>query len=62
MDRIDELIERAIAVVEMVMLKEPDRVDVAREFLRRLAEELRSSAPDHPALTKLERYLSDAGD
>ena len=59
MDRIDELVDRAIAVADLVMLKEPQRIEIATEFLRRLAEELRASAPDHPALTKLDSYVND---
>jgi hypothetical protein len=59
MDRIDELVERAIAVAELVMMKEPERLVVAKEFLRRLADELRTYASGHPALEKLDSYVSN---
>jgi len=58
LDRISEIIDRAISIANKVKMKEPDRFERAQEALRKIATELRSHMPDHPALQKLDNYLN----
>jgi hypothetical protein len=57
MDRISEIVERAISVADLVRENDPKNFETAETSLTKLAEELRVSAPDHPALKRLEEYI-----
>jgi hypothetical protein len=59
MGEVWEIVERAIAVADTVEQRDPIRTNDALKTLRRIADELRAGAPDHPALRRLEDYLRE---
>jgi hypothetical protein len=59
MDEVWQVVERAIAVADIVQDKTPDRRATALVSLRRLAAELHSSLPEHDALRRLEEYIEE---
>lgn len=62
MDKIDQIVERAIAYTEEILARAPHFLDVAREGLERMRANLATGAPDHPALVRLQDYLRELGD
>ena len=58
MDEICKIVERAISIAGLVEQHEPERFESAMASLCALAHELRNSAPEHPALDKLNYYLN----
>jgi len=58
LDRVSEIVDRAISIANIVKMKKPERFATALEALSKIAAELRSRWPNHPSLKKLEIYLS----
>jgi hypothetical protein len=57
MDRIHDIVQRALDLAEIVRRHENDRFESVLSSLLKLVEELRDSAPDHPARRRLEIYI-----
>lgn len=58
-DKIQDIIDRAIAYTEDILARAPRHYGVAREGLERMLQNLRHGAEDHPALQRLEDYLDE---
>lgn len=58
-DRIDQIVERAISCTLIVLQGAPAHFDVARAALERMRSILIVSFPDHPALERLQAFLDD---
>jgi hypothetical protein len=56
-DKIAEIVDRAIAYTEDILQKAPQHYHVAREGLEHMRQNLRRGAEDHPALRILENYI-----
>ncbi len=59
MDKIELIVERAIAYTESILLRAPHHIGAAREGLERMRENLARGAPGHPALARLEAFIRD---
>ena len=59
MDKIDQIIEKAISYTRMVLRLAPAHLDVARAGLERLRDNLALDAPDHPGLARLRYFIDD---
>ena len=57
MDKIDKIVDRAIAYTESVIATSPERYRAARLGLERILDRLTRNAPGHPALERLRNYL-----
>jgi hypothetical protein len=58
-DRIQDIIDRAIAYTEDILARAPRHYGVAREGLERMLQNLKLGAEDHPALRHLEDYVHE---
>ncbi len=58
-DRIDKIVDRAGEHTKALLSKEPSQWPAAREGLERILGDLRRSAPDHPGLQRLRRFIDD---
>ena len=58
MDEILKIVDQAIDIANLVKSREPERFDSAMASLFELAAELRNSAPEHPALDRLNEYIN----
>ena len=58
-DKIDKIVERAIAYTEDILQKAPQHYQVAREGLERMRQNLMLGAGDHPALRTLDDYIKE---
>jgi hypothetical protein len=58
-DKIDQIIEQAIAYTLTVLRAAPTHRGAARAGLERLRNNLALDAPDHPALERLRSFLDD---
>ena len=56
-DKIEEIVDRAIAYTEDILQKAPQHYQVALNGLERMLQNLMLGAADHPALRKLEDYI-----
>ena len=63
LDKIDHIVERAIQYTLHVLDAAPEHRAAARVGLERMCSNLTIGAPDHPALERLQAFLSelDAG-
>lgn len=61
MDEVWTLVERAISIADIVEAHDPTKRSVARTSLVNLAETIRETEPDHPALRRLDDYLEEYG-
>jgi hypothetical protein len=59
MDKIDHIVERAIAYTLHVLEEAPQHREAARTGLERMRGNLTIGAPDHPALERLQAFLSE---
>ena len=59
MDKIDHIVERAIEYTLHVLEAAPQHGDAARTGLERMRSNLTIGAPDHPALERLQAFLSE---
>ena len=59
MDEIWTIVERAIAIADVVEVRDADQKAGVIKSLVKLVDELRVGAPDHPALKRLEDYLEE---
>ena len=59
MDKIDEIVDKAIQYTEDILARAPRHYSVAREGLERMRDNLKIGAEDHEALRKLENYLDE---
>ena len=57
-DRIDEIVEQAIAYTAPLVEASPERWSAARQGLRRIHADLLREAPDHPALSRLRAFVA----
>ncbi len=57
MDRVTEIVERAINIAELVKQKDAHRFPDALALLFKIAEELRANAAEHPAALRIDEYL-----
>ena len=57
MDKIDELVERAIAYTEDILARGPEHWESARDGLEKMRLSLEAGAPSHPALERLRLYV-----
>jgi hypothetical protein len=60
-DRIDEIVDKAIQYTEDILGQAPHHYAVARKGLEQMRDNLRIGAEDHAALRKLEDYLNELG-
>ena len=56
-DRIGEIVERALAVFEAVAARAPHHLPRVLSQLERIAAEVRASDPAHPALARIAEAL-----
>jgi hypothetical protein len=56
-DRIEHIVEQAIAYTLTVLQRAPEHLDAARAGLERLRNDLLLGVPDHPALERLRLFL-----
>ena len=61
MDKIDEIVDKAIQYTEDILGQAPRHYEVAREGLELMRDNLKIGAGDHEALRKLEDYLNKLG-
>lgn len=59
MDRIDEIVGKAIAYTEDILARSPEHIDTARGGLERMCRSLEQGAPHHPALERLRAYIEE---
>jgi hypothetical protein len=59
MDRIEEIVARAIGFTDLVLSSMPEHADLAIESLQRLRETLSTNLPGHSALKQLDEYLAE---
>lgn len=59
MDKIDEIVDRAIQYTEHVLGQAPRHYDVAREGLERMRDNLTTGIENHPALGRLNNYIGE---
>jgi len=59
MDKIDRIVERAIAYTMLVLQAAPLHRETARTGLERMRTNLTLGAPDHPALERLQVFLDE---
>jgi hypothetical protein len=59
LDKIDEIVDKAIQYTEDILGRAPQHYPVAREGLERMRDNLEIGAEGHPALRKLENYLNE---
>ncbi len=57
MDRLDRIVEQAIAYTKQVLRAAPSHASPARAGLERMLRDLGAGAPDHPALARLRAFL-----
>ncbi len=57
-DRIEEIVERAIAYTAPLLDASPDRWSAARRGLRKIHADLLREAPEHPALSRLRAFVA----
>jgi hypothetical protein len=57
MDRIEQIVERAIACTVTVLQTAPEHLDAACAGLERLRNNLLVGVPNHPALDRLRLFL-----
>ena len=58
MDKIDEIVNRAMNYTDLVLINTPDYADAAIAGLGRLRDTLAASFPDHPAVHRLSDHIS----
>ncbi len=58
MDRIWQIVERAIDFTDLVLKAAPHHGAAARRGLEQLRDNLAQNAPDHPALNRLRNYIA----
>ncbi len=58
-DKIEEIVDKAIQYTEDILQRSPRHYPVAREGLERMRNNLAIGAEDHPALHKLDEYLEE---
>jgi hypothetical protein len=58
-DKIEEIVDKAIQYTEDILERAPRHYRVAREGLERMRDNLKIGAEDHEALRKLEDYLDE---
>lgn len=58
MDRIDEIVTRAIGYAEVATREAPHLAEVALVGLRRMRDNLSLGAPEHPALARLSAFIA----
>jgi hypothetical protein len=58
-DRIEEIVERAIVYTATVLRAAPEHFEAARAGLERLGSDLALEVPDHPALERLRSFLHE---
>jgi hypothetical protein len=58
-DRIEEIVERAIVYTATVLRAAPEHFEAARAGLERLRSDLALEVPDHPALERLRSFLHE---
>ena len=59
MDKIDHIVERAIKYTLHILEAAPHHREAARTGLERMRCNLTIGAPDHPALERLQTFLSE---
>ena len=59
MDKIDELVGRAIAYTEDILERGPEHWESARDGLTKMCESFELLAPKHPALERLRAYIRE---
>jgi hypothetical protein len=59
MDRIDEIVNKAIQYTEKILDRAPSHYAAARDGLERLRDNLTLGAEDHPALGRLDNYIGE---
>jgi hypothetical protein len=59
MDRIDEIIDKAIKYTEKILARAPGHYAAAREGLERMRDNLMIGAADHPAIGRLDDYIGE---
>jgi hypothetical protein len=58
-DKIEEIVDKAIQYTEDILQRAPQHYPVAREGLEQMRDNLKIGAGDHEALRKLEKYLNE---
>jgi len=58
-DRVDKIVDKVAEYTKALLSKDASQWPAAREGLERILADLRSSAPDHPALQRLRRFIDD---
>jgi hypothetical protein len=58
-DKIDEIVERAIEYTEKMLAGAPGRYALAKEGLERMRNSFSLGADDHPAFSRLANYIVD---
>ena len=56
-DKIEDIVERAIAYTRPLLEAAPERWPAARSGLQRIHDDLRRDAPSHPALRRLTAFI-----
>lgn len=59
MDKIDDLVARAIAYTDDILSRGPEHWESARDGLIKMRESLEIGAPNHPALERLRLYIEE---
>lgn len=57
MDRIDYIVDTAIAYTKHVLERAPNHRNIACEHLTKMRDSIAASEPDHPALTRLADFI-----
>jgi len=61
MDKIDEIVDRAIQYTEKILGQAPRHYKVAREGLEKMRDSLATGLENHPALGRLDKYIGELG-
>jgi hypothetical protein len=58
-DKIEEIVDKAIKYTEDILARAPRHYPAAREGLERMRNNLAIGTAGHPALDKLDKYLEE---
>ena len=61
LDKIDDIVDKAIEYTRLVLLTAPEHGETARAGLETMRDNLILGAPDHPALARLSAFLTSLG-